>query len=56
MIKFLKYTKQNIKESMKMIEHLDDSLGGTDIYRPLKDIYTSSEIYDKINLPRNIFL
>ena len=50
------YTKENIKESLKIIEKLDDSLGGTDIYSPLKDIYNSSESYDKINLPRNIFL
>ena len=50
------YNKENIKESMKIIEKLDSSLGGTDIYSPLKDIYNSSEIYDKINLPRNIFL
>ena len=41
---------------MKIIEKLNSDLGGTNIYEPLKDIYNSSEIYDKINLPRNIFL
>ena len=50
------YNKENILESISIIEKLDDSLGGTDIYSPLKDIYDSSEIYDKINLPKNIFL
>ena len=41
---------------MKIIEKLNSDLGGTNLYEPLKDIYNSSEIYDKINLPRNIFL
>ena len=50
------YNKENIKESMKIIEKLDDSLGGTDIYSPLKDIYDNTEMYEKINLPKNIFL
>ena len=50
------YNKENIKESLKIIEKLNSDLGGTNIYDPLKDIYNSSEIYDKINLPRNIFL
>ena len=50
------YNKENIKESLKIIEKLNSDLCGTNIYEPLKDIYNSSEIYDKINLPRNIFL
>ena len=49
------YNKDNINKSLKIIEKLDDSLGGTNIYDPLKDIF-SSDVYDKINLPRNIFL
>ena len=31
-------------------------MGGTNIYDPLKYIYNSSENYNKILLPRNIFL
>ena len=50
------YTKNNIEQSIKLIEKLDADLGGTNIYSPLKDIYDSFKIYDKINLPRNIFL
>ena len=50
------YKKQNIEETMKILEKLDADLGGTELEGPLKDIYNSSEIYDKINLPRNIFL
>ena len=51
-----KYTPKNIKQSIKLIENLNADLGGTNIYSPLKDIYNSNNIYDKINLPRNIFL
>lgn len=50
------YNKENIKEGLKIIEKLNSDLGGTNIYDPLKDIYNSSEIYDKIDLPKNIFL
>ncbi len=50
------YTKNNIEQSIKLIEKLDADLGGTNIYSPLKDIYDSNMIYNKINLPRNIFL
>ena len=48
------YNKKNIQETMKMLEKLDASLGGTRLKDPLEDIYNSD--YDKINLPRNIFL
>ena len=41
---------------MKIIGKLNYDLGGINIYDPLKDIYNSSEIYDKIDLTRNIFL
>ena len=50
------YIKDNIEQSIKLIEKLGANLGGTNIYSPLKDIYDSNMIYDKINLPRNIFL
>ena len=50
------YTQENILQSINIIEDLKADLGGTDIYSPLKYIYDSYEIHDKINLPRNIFL
>ena len=50
------YTQQNILESLSIINNLKADLGGTDIYSPLKYIYDSYEVHDKINLPRNIFL
>ena len=51
-----KYNKENIRKSIKIIEKLDAELGGTNIYEPLKHIYDSSKNYDKINLPKTIFL
>ena len=50
------YNKENIKNSIELIKGLKADLGGTDIYSPLIDIYNSYKIYNKINLPRNIFL
>ena len=50
------YTKTNIENSLKIIKTLDAELGGTNIYEPLKDIYTNEQQYDEIKLPKNIFL
>ena len=50
------YNQKNIKESIKIVEELKGNLGGTNIYEPLKYIYNSSQNYNKILLPRNIFL
>ena len=50
------YNSNNIKESIKIVEALKGDMGGTNIYNPLKYIYDSSEIYEKILLPKNIFL
>ena len=50
------YSKVNIKKSISFAETLTANLGGTDIFIPLNDIYSSYEIYDKIKLPKNIFL
>ena len=50
------YNSNNIKESIKIVETLKGNMGGTNIYDPLKYIYNSSKIYDKILLPKNIFL
>ena len=48
------YNQKNIKESINIIEGLK-GIGGTNIYDPLKYIYDSND-YDKISLPKNIFL
>ena len=50
------YTQKNIKESIKLIETLKANRGGTVIYGPLEDIYKSKKDYNKIKLPKNIFL
>ena len=50
------YNQKNILESIKLVESLKGDMGGTDIYKPLKHIYNSSQNYNKILLPRNIFL
>jgi hypothetical protein len=50
------YTKENIKNSLEIIKTLNANLGGTNIYNPLKYIYENSDIYNKIKLPKNIFL
>ena len=50
------YTQENIKKSLEIIDHLNADLGGTDIYSPLKYVFDSYSVHDKINLPRNIFL
>jgi uncharacterized protein YegL len=50
------YNEENIKNSITLINQLKANLGGTNIYDPLKFIYESDELYDKINLPRNVFL
>jgi len=50
------YNQENIIKSIKLIEGIEADLGGTNIYEPLKDIYDSFKVYDKILLPKNIFL
>ena len=50
------YTQKNINESIKFLETLKANKGGTNIYSPLKNIYNSKKDYNKIKLPKNIFL
>ena len=51
----VEYNEENISSTLKVIENLDASLGGTNISNPLKEIYNSKD-YDNINLSKNIFL
>ena len=50
------YNQKNIKESIEIVEKLKGDMGGTNIYAPLDYIYQSKTAYNKILLPRNIFL
>ena len=50
------YTKENVKKSIEFIEKLEADLGGTNIYAPLQNVYSSTADYDKINLPKNVLL
>ena len=52
----IEYKKENIIKTLETIENLYANLGGTNIYSPLKYVYDSYKIHDKIKLPRNIFL
>lgn len=42
-------------KSINLIKSLEANLQGTNIYRPLQNIYESKE-YDNINLERKIFI
>ena len=50
------YNQKNILASIKTVEGLKGNMGGTNIYAPLNHIYNSKKDYNKISLPRNIFL
>jgi len=51
----LEYNKENVKKLMDIIKKLDASKGGTDLHKPLKDIF-ENPIYDKYNMNKHIFL
>lgn len=48
------YNKKNVKNITQVINGLSADLGGTEILKPLEDIYDSN--YLDIKLPKNIFL
>ena len=50
------YNQENIENSIDMVETLSANLGGTNIFDPLEDIYSSYDTYKKLKLPINIFL
>ncbi len=51
----VEYLPENVNETIKKIENLDADLGGTELLKPLKEIYESKK-YDNINLCRNLFI
>ena len=48
------YTKENINETLKIIDNLQADLGGTNIFKPLNYIYDNKNNLD-IKLPKYIF-
>ena len=50
------YTQKNVKESLEKLKNLEGNLCGTNIYEPLDDIYNNYQIYENINLPKNIIV
>ena len=51
------YTEENIKKSLEKVKKIKADLGGTNIYKPLREIFNDyKNIYGSINLPKNIIL
>ena len=50
------YNQKNLQKSIKIVEKLKGDMGRDNIYPTLKYIYNSIQNYEKILLPRNIFL
>ena len=51
----LEYNKENVKNLMETIKKLGADKGGTELYEPLKEIYTN-KIYDEYDMKKNIIL
>ena len=51
----LEYNKENVKNLMETIKRLGASKGGTELYKPLNEIYTN-KIYDEYDMKKNIIL
>ena len=50
------YNQKNIEESIKSLEKLEGYMNANDLYEALNYIYNSNKIYQKILLPKKIFL
>ena len=50
------YNKDNIEKIINVIKGLDADLGGTDISKPLREIFNSDDVYSKINMSKSIFM
>ena len=51
----VEYTKENLKDTINIVENLRADLGGTNISSPLKSIFNGKD-YDNIKLARNLFI
>ena len=52
----VKYNKQNVNKIKERIKNIEGDMGGTNIIKPLKDIFDNKNEYQKINLGKNILL
>ena len=51
------YNRENVNETFNLIKKISANKGGTNISKPLIDIFKNSyDDYKDIHLPRNIFL
>ena len=52
----VKYNNKNINKIKEIIKNLKGDMGGTNIVKPLEDIFNNKKEYEKINLSKNILL
>ncbi len=51
----VEYTVDNVKNAISIVKNLDANLGGTQLYQPLKHVFTNKK-YEDLNLCRNLFI
>ena len=51
----VKYTVDNVNETISILRKLKADLGGTELYEPLKSIFNNTK-YNNLNLCRNLFI
>ena len=51
----VQYTVDNVNETISVIKQLEANLGGTQLYEPLKSIFTNKN-YENLNMCRNLFI
>ena len=51
----LEYTVENVKKTIEKVKKLKANLGGTELYKPLQNIF-SNENSDNLNLCKNLFI
>ena len=51
----VEYTVDNVNKTISIIKKLRANLGGTSLYKPLKNIFNNKK-YDDLNLCRNLFI
>ena len=50
------YNKTNVNEIIDILSNIDATLGGTNLYNPLKEIFKSKELYIKLKLPIHLII
>jgi len=51
----LEYTVENVQKTIEKVKKLKADLGGTQLFKPLKDIFNNNN-FDKLNLCKNLFI